>query len=180
MAQMFGTDMFKMRVWSQRIICALWPVNSGENIADTQQPRTQAPLSFSSLAVRKRGESLVSFLMCNDVIIKWRKFGRINRLRFAYCSTDYMLNAWCIRQSPPASQIRVVSYLVPWLFLLFWAQYAHAQLFLLSRCHVRKDTRPSPALPYWKQWKAGQGLGTRLFFLLHSLCRNPTFLLLVY
>ena len=28
--------------------------------------------------------------------------------------------------------------------------------------HVRKDTRPSPALLYDKQWKARRGLGTRL------------------
>ena len=28
--------------------------------------------------------------------------------------------------------------------------------------HVRKDTRPSPAFPYYKQWKAGWGLGMRL------------------
>ena len=28
--------------------------------------------------------------------------------------------------------------------------------------HVRKCTRPSPALPYCKRWKAGRGLGTRL------------------
>ena len=59
---------------------------------------------------------------------------------------------------PPVSQICVVSYFVPWLFSLFWAQCAHAQ----SNPHVRKDTRPSPALPYCKRRKAGRGLGTRL------------------
>ena len=79
-----------------------------------------------------------------------------------------MLIAQCVRQSPPASQIRVVSYLVPWLFSLFWAQCAHAQSnpfyhpFYPDVTHVRKDTRPSPALPYCKQQKAGRGLGTRL------------------
>ena len=62
---------------------------------------------------------------------------------------DYALNAQCVRQSPPASQIRVVSYLVPWLFSLFWAQYAHAQSnpfyhpFYPDVTHVRKDTRSS-------------------------------------
>ena len=62
---------------------------------------------------------------------------------------DYALNAQCVRQSPPASQIRVVSYLVPWLFSLFWAQCAHAQSnpfyhpFYPDVTHVRKDTRPS-------------------------------------
>ena len=32
----------------------------------------------------------------------------------------------------------------------------------LRHAHVRKDTRPSPALPYCKRQKAGRGLGTRL------------------
>ena len=38
----------------------------------------------------------------------------------------------CVWQSPPGSYIHVcvVSYLVPWLFLLFWAQCTHAQLIL--------------------------------------------------
>ena len=42
-----------------------------------------------------------------------------------------------------ASYIRVVSYLVSWLFSLFWAQCAHAQLnpFYPDVTHVRKDTR---------------------------------------
>jgi len=30
---------------------------------------------------------------------------------------------------------------------------------------MRKDTRPSPALPYWKRRKAGQGLGMRLLII---------------
>ena len=45
--------------------------------------------------------------------------------------------------------MHVVSYLVPWLFSLFWAQCAHAQLnpfyhpFYPDITHVRKDTRLS-------------------------------------
>ena len=79
-----------------------------------------------------------------------------------------MLNTQCVRQSPPASQIRVVSYLVPWLFSLFWPQCAHTQSnpfyhpFYPDVTHVRKDIRPSPALPNCKRRKAGRGLGTRL------------------
>jgi len=79
------------------------------------------------------------------------KICRTNRLRFVYCSTVYTLNAWCVRQS------------------LLWAQCTHVQLnhfyhpFYPDVTHVRKDTRPSPALPYWKRWKAGRGLGTRLW-----------------
>ena len=65
-----------------------------------------------------------------------------------------MLNAWCVRQLPPASYVRVVSYLVPWFFLLFWAQCAHAQLnpFYPDVTHVRKDTRPSPILEVTESW----------------------------
>ena len=51
-------------------------------------------------SVLRSGENPVSFLTLDDIIRKWRKFGRTNRLHFAYCSTDYMLNAWCVRQSP--------------------------------------------------------------------------------
>ena len=63
---------------------------------------------------------------------------------FRVFSTDYMLNTWCVRQLPPARQIHVVTYLVPWLFSLFWAQCAHAQLnpfyhrFYPDVTHVRK------------------------------------------
>ena len=64
----------------------------------------------------------------------------------------------------------MVSYLVPWLFSLFWAQCTYAQSnrfyhpFYPDVTHVRKDTRPSPALPYCKRRKAGRGLGTRLVY----------------
>ena len=56
--------------------------------------------------------------------------------------------------------------LVSWFFLLFWAKCAQAQLnpfyhpFYPDVTHVRKDTRPFPAFPYCKRWKA---LGTRLY-----------------
>ena len=35
--------------------------------------------------------------------------------------------------------------------------------------HVRKDARPSPALPYWNRWKAGRSLGMRLLSYLISI-----------
>ena len=38
---------------------------------------------------------------------------------------------------------------------------------------MRKDTRPSPTLPYGKLWKAGRGLGTRLGGVLVS--KAPSF-----
>ena len=40
----------------------------------------------------------------SDVIGKWQKICTINRLCFAYCSTDYMLNTWCVQQSPPLAR----------------------------------------------------------------------------
>ena len=88
---------------------------------------------------------------------------------FRVFSTDYKLNPQCVRRLPPGSYVRVVGYLVPWLFSLFWAQCGHTQLnpfyhpFYPDVTHVRKDTRPSPALLYWKRRKAGWGLGTRLW-----------------
>ena len=89
----------------------------------------------------------------------------MSRLRLMYRPTNYMLNGQCVQQSPSASQIHVV---VPVLFLQFWALCTQAQLNLFYHpfypdiTHVRKDTRPSPAFPYCKLWKAGRGLGTRL------------------
>ena len=54
------------------------------------------------------------------------------------------------------------------LFSLFWVQCAHAQLNLFYHpfdpdiTHVRKDTRPSPTLPYWKRRKESWvGLGNK-------------------
>ena len=55
--------------------------------------------------------------------------------------------------------------------LLLWPWCAHAQLnpfyhpFYSDVTHVRKDTRPSPTLLYWKLQKAGQekSLAVRIF-----------------
>ena len=57
-----------------------------------------------------------------------------------------MLNIHCVRQSPPASQICVVSYLVAWLFSLFRAQCTHAQSnpFYPDVTHVPKIPDPLP------------------------------------
>ena len=56
------------------------------------------------------------------------KICRTNRLRFAYFQPTTRSTLGCVRQSPPASYVHVVSYLVPWLFSLFWDQCAHTQL----------------------------------------------------
>ena len=113
--------------------------------------------AFHRLQHRKAGRAW--YLSWREHVIG--KCFTTNGLHFANCSTDYMLNARCIRQSPSTSLIRVVSYLVRWLFLLFWA---HAQLNHLFYPDITHVTRPSPAFPYWKRRKAGQGLGMRLPF----------------
>ena len=41
------------------------------------------------------------------------------------------------------------------------AKFCH---FLITSCSHEKDTRLSPLYPYWKQRKAGRGLGMRLLF----------------
>ena len=62
----------------------------------------------------------------------------------------------------------MISNLLRWLFLLFWALCDHTQLNLFYHpfhpnvTHMRKDTRASPSFLYWKERKAGRGLGTRL------------------
>ena len=89
--------------------------------------------------------------------VRWRnwqmaKTCRTNRQCFLYCSTEYMLNTLCVRQSPPTSYIRVVNYLVPRLFFVVLGPVHPCTIkpdlpsFLSSVTHMRKDTRPSPAL----------------------------------
>ena len=82
---------------------------------------------------------------------------KTNRLCCAYCSTDYMLNAW---RSPTARQdtcCKLSS--TPWLFLLFWGRWTHAQLksFLPSFLSCRHR-----ALSCFSAIEAGQIPGTRL------------------
>ena len=106
----------------------------------------------------KAGRAWYLFSHEHDVIGKFSE-------QTGYCSTDYMLNARYIRQSPSISQKRAVSYLLRWLFLVFWALRTHGQLnsfyhpFHPDVTHVRKDTRPSPrfsALIATESW-AGPG-----------------------
>ena len=118
--------------------------------------------AFRRLQYGKAGRAWYLSSREHDVISKLWKFaelaGCVSRI-----FNRYTFNAQCVRQSPPASQIRVVSYLVPWLFSLFWAQCAHAQSnhpFYPDVSHSREQryqTRPSPALPYWKLGGAWEG-----------------------
>ena len=67
---------------------------------------------------------------------KMEKFCRTNRLHFAYF------------QATTHSMLSVVSFLVPWLFPLFWAQCTHTQLnpFYPDITHMKKKL-PGPPLP---------------------------------
>ena len=106
----------------------------------------------------------------NFLIIAWLnwKMAKVfwtNRQCFEYCSTDCMLNAWCVQQSPTTTYIHAVSYLVP---LLFWAQCTYAQLkpfydlfYPNITWHMRKDTRPSTTFPHYEVWKAGWDMETQ-------------------
>ena len=128
--------------------------------------------AFRRLQYGRAGRAWYLFSREHDVISKWRKFAKLtgcvscifNRLH----AQRSMCKAQCVRQSAPASCVCGVSYLVSSLFSLFWAQCTHAQLnpfyhpFYPDITHVRKDTRPSPALLYCKRWKARKGLGARL------------------
>ena len=67
-------------------------------------------------------------------------------------------------RAPTKKQVCVLSIIDQ---LCAWAhrRSAYAQLspFLYPYVtHVINYSRPSPAFPYWKRWKAGRGLGTRI------------------
>ena len=47
-------------------------------------------LSQAQLSLSKIGEDLVSFFMSNDIIENSKKFIRMNRHQFVYCSTNYV------------------------------------------------------------------------------------------
>ena len=71
----------------------------------------------------------------------------------------------------------MVSYLVLWLFLLFWALCPHAQLNpFYHPFYPNVTTRSSSALLYWKRQKAREGLGTRLYIPFLSLLFYSPFL----
>ena len=59
--------------------------------------------AFHHLQYIKAGRAWYLFSREHDVIEKWRKFSEKNGLHFVYYSTDYMLNAQCVRQLPSAS-----------------------------------------------------------------------------
>ena len=133
--------------------------------------------AFRRLQYGKVGGAWYLFSREHDVISKLRKFAELTGC-VSHIFNRLCAQCWVCKTIASASQIRVVSYLVPWLFSLFWAQCAHAQSnpfyhpFYPDVTHVRKDTRPSPALPYWKRRKAGRGLGTRLATLDTPTCSS--------
>ena len=134
--------------------------------------------AFRRLQYGKAGRAWYLFSCEHDVISKLRKFAELTGC-VSRISTNYALNAQCVRQSPPASQIRVVSYLVPWLFSLFWAQCAHAKSnpfyhpFNPDVTHVRKDTRPSPLFTVLKATESWAGPGNEAtVWLLFNPCHT--------
>ena len=90
---------------------------------------------------------------------------------FNCCSTNYMLNVWCVQQSPLTSYMYIDTCgKLPAMFALFAVlgpvRPYTIRPFLpsfLSLRHVRKDN--SPALLYCKQWKTGRSLRARLHIL---------------
>ena len=75
--------------------------------------------AFRRLQYGKAGRAWYLFSREHDIIGKLQKFAE--QAVFRVFAIDYALNAQCVRQLSPASQICVVSYLVPLLFSLFWA-----------------------------------------------------------
>ena len=102
----------------------------------------------------------------HDIIGKWRKFSE--QTGSILCIVQLTTCSTLVCDNCPLLVIRAGSYLLGWLFLLFWALCIHVQLsafyhpFYPDVTHMRKDTRPSPAFLYCKRRKAGWGLGTRL------------------
>ena len=81
-------------------------------------PCSQALPNFPSLSVWKSGEKLVSFLMWALHNPKMVRICRTDRLRFTYIQPTTP-STLCVYDSWPP--MRVVSYIIPWLSLLFWA-----------------------------------------------------------
>ena len=81
-----------------------------------------------------------------------------------------LLCAYCLNKLPERGPTKARLCVLSIMSLWAWARQrsAYAQLsplYLLSTLyvtHMRKDTRPSPAFPYYKRQNAGRGLGTRL------------------
>ena len=92
------------------------------------EPRSYVPPSFLSFAVQKCDYSE------HKVIGKWQVYMYVKLTGCALC-INYMLNTWCVWLSHPVSWIRVVSFLVPWLFLLIWVPCTHAQNCFYHFCH---------------------------------------------
>ena len=78
--------------------CVLLPSQNKLNVCDGLLDSFPGPNQvFVTCSTEKWGEpGWYLFSHEHDVI-------RTSRLRFVYCSTEYMLNAWCVCQLLPAS-----------------------------------------------------------------------------
>ena len=98
-----------VQVW-----CVVWCVGVGQTVVS--YPHTFHLASFpgpaqlfSDCGTEIQGKPGIFFSREHDKIRKWQNLQNI---------VCFQLTTWCVRQSPPAGQIHVVSYLVPWLFFL--------------------------------------------------------------
>ena len=76
---------------------------SGNTLCSTVVALFPGPTQLSGTSgTEKWGErAWYLFSREHNVIEKWWKYAE--QLHFVYCSTDYMLNTWCVRQSLPTS-----------------------------------------------------------------------------
>ena len=109
--------------------------------------------AFRRFQYGKVGRAWYLFSREHDVIRKWQKFAKQTG-----CVSHIFNRLYTQRlvwKTVVSHSLDTCGKLVPWLFSLFWAQSTHAQLNPFYHhvypdiTHVRKDTRPSPALPYW-------------------------------
>ena len=136
----------------------------GHHIAKSLSPESRSdpgcshPFFHFSSCTGQRLQSLSLIvgdcLLVNIQLLKKRSIlGQRDRITWQYPLSEFRSNKQGEILSP---YIHVVNYLVSWLFFLFWAQCAHAQLipfyhpFYPDVTHVRRDTGPSPAFPYCK------------------------------
>ena len=64
-------------------------------------------LTFCCLQNRKVGRARGLSPCEHDVIGKWQQFLEATGNVFLYCSTNYAVNAWCVRQSSPAQSCQL-------------------------------------------------------------------------
>ena len=109
--------------WGQMLFCLgkVTRVTHTSRLASFSDP-AQLSVTFSMVKLGEPGIFSPEYDV--HVVRKWWKFAELTG---CVSGIFNQLHAQCsVRQSPPASYVHVVSYLVLWLFLLFWAKCVHA------------------------------------------------------